>query len=155
MSPTQLYPELYLAIFDRLDCAPGEKADLLNVSKASSLFHELAEPFLFTKILLQQDDSKSGIDSPTRALIRHLTSRAETRHWVRSVRITTYPYADGAMDHVMDIFFELHNLREIDLSNINLTDSMVQHLLRLSHPFSLNCLDVGCSAKATDFLSNT
>ncbi|KAG8989292.1 hypothetical protein FRB94_014527 [Tulasnella sp. JGI-2019a] len=136
MALIQLHPELYLAIFDRLDCAPRKKTDLLNVCMASSLFRELAEPFLFTKIHLRTDHSESGIDTPTRALIRHLTSRAETRHWVRSVEIIAYSYGDEAMDCITDIFVELHNLREIVLGSVKLTDSMVRHLLCLPQPFN-------------------
>ncbi|KAG8999208.1 hypothetical protein FRB94_006397 [Tulasnella sp. JGI-2019a] len=155
MSPTQLYPELYLAIFDRLDRAPGEKADLRNVSTTSHLFHELAEPLLFTEIILQMDYSDPGIETRTRTLMRHLTSRAETRQWVKSIEISVYGSSNMAVNHIADVFVELHNLRHITINDMNLTDSMVRHLPRLSHPFSLNCWDVGCVAKAEDLVSDT
>ncbi|KAG8993044.1 hypothetical protein FRB94_011076 [Tulasnella sp. JGI-2019a] len=152
MGSTQLYPELYLAIFDRLDRAPGFKADLRNVSETCCLFHALAESLLFTEIHLQMDYSESGIETRTRALIHHLTSRAETRHWVKSIKISAYPYGEMAINRIADIFVELHNLRDVVFKNFDLTDSMVRHLLRLSHPFSLDCWAVGCTAEAENFV---
>ncbi|KAG9012025.1 hypothetical protein FRB94_006825 [Tulasnella sp. JGI-2019a] len=157
MGSIQLYPELYLVIFDRLHAWNRKKADLLNVCRTSRLFHELAEPLLFADIVLKTDDSEFGIDTRTRALLRDLTSRTETRQWVKSVKIkiTSHRDDDKGINHIADVFVQLHNLRDIVFRYINLTRSMIQHLLRLSHPFRLNCWHVGCATKVEDLVSDT
>ncbi|KAG8993045.1 hypothetical protein FRB94_011077 [Tulasnella sp. JGI-2019a] len=121
MTSIRLYPELWQAIFDQLDYEPGKKADLQAVSKASHLFHELAEPLLFTSILLVSGYSE--IDAQTIALIRSLSSRMATQQWVRSVRMIGKRLGSGeSIQPIADIFVQLDNLRNIRINGMNITD---------------------------------
>ncbi|KAG8998627.1 hypothetical protein FRB94_006756 [Tulasnella sp. JGI-2019a] len=121
----------------------------------SRLFHDLTEPLLFTEIFLFVDRPGSEIGTRSRVLIHHLTTRAETRQWVKSVEITTAKDWSKSMDCIADIFVKLHNLRDIVFHGINLTDDMVRHMLHLSRPFRLKCWDTSCAAESRDLFSDT
>ncbi|KAG8872845.1 hypothetical protein FRB97_007293 [Tulasnella sp. 331] len=138
---SDLYPELWLVIFNALDNAPGKKQDLLSVCQASQLFLQLAEPLLFANILLINGHLSS-------ALISVLRARVETRHWVQSIEINTkrvYEGADSIAQSIRNIFVQLHNLRNIRIIHTWLTDDMVYHLYHLQHPFTFSCWNLYCS----------
>lgn len=147
----QLYPEVWLAIFNALDNAVGKKTDLRSICQTSRTFCELSEPLLFANISLQTD----YLPHPsTPKLISVLRSRAETRQWVKSIFIDTRPSsgeAESIIQNIANIFVELLNLRRIRIYHMTLTDDMVHHLYRLRHPFSFNCWNVSCSTQLARF----
>ncbi|KAG8999325.1 hypothetical protein FRB94_006223 [Tulasnella sp. JGI-2019a] len=151
MLSIELSPELWLAVFDQLDHEPHKKIDLRNVSKTSQLFHALTQPLLFAKILLLTHYSP---DTQTAALIRDLAARAEARQWVKSVIIETQRSDGHTEEAIVDIFMELQNLRTIRINHTSITDKIVQHLLRLSHPFSFHCWNIACAPEIVNLVSD-
>jgi hypothetical protein len=144
MSPTKsattLPPELCSAILDFLTTEPGKKGDLLSACLASRLLHQLVEPLLFSSILLTRDTGVGAVK--TLRLLRILEARAEAREWVGSVTIrnrTSRPKDPEMYKTVAELFCKLHNLRSVRLRRVPILDTMMLHLMRQSHPFTLEC----------------